>query len=113
MPRKYVSVEVPLFGADADERNLVRDILRGWAAFYGFTTSYGPNPGRGNISQLLRALARGEMAVVPIPGEGEEVDATSARTMAYHVRQVWTMWEKGHRQEAMAEAQRMARTSRP
>lgn len=56
------------FRPDLDELTVL-DSIRQIAANYGYTTRSGPQTGRGNVAELLAAIATGEVATVLLPDE--------------------------------------------
>ncbi len=118
MTRKYVSIELPLFGGlDAWDRDVMRNILRAWAVQLGYTYDRGPRPGRGSITHMVQDIARGDIALVPVdhdtvalfldaletlpdgPYRGMVENLVPPLAFAQVIKDVWDAWEAARENE--------------
>lgn len=52
------------------------------AAAFGYVNHAGPNPGAGNVAEMMAAIASGELAVILLPDEQRDYAITDLRADA-------------------------------
>lgn len=56
-------------GSDQEDANALRSRLNEIAAGFGYTSERGPTAGEGNLTEMLTAIDKGELALVLLPDE--------------------------------------------
>lgn len=69
------------FRNDRDE-TAIMDTLAALAAQHGYTNRAGPNPGAGNVAELMAAIAAGEVKLLLLPDEQQTLATEHLRQSA-------------------------------